>query len=33
MKYREEIIGNARLILGDAREIVPHLGGGVWRCG
>lgn len=28
MKYREEIIGNARLILGDALEIVPQLGGG-----
>ncbi len=25
MTYREERIGRARLILGDAREIVPHL--------
>lgn len=25
MSYREEIIGNARLILGDAREIVPTM--------
>jgi len=26
MKYREEIIGNARLILGDCREVLPGLG-------
>lgn len=26
MTYREEIIGNARLILGDCREVLPGLG-------
>src|SRR6185437_10913892 len=26
MSFREEIIGNARLILGDCREILPTLG-------
>lgn len=26
MTYREEIIGNARLILGDCREVLPTLG-------
>ncbi len=26
MKYREEIIGDARLILGDCQEIMPELG-------
>ncbi len=26
MTWREEIIGNARLILGDCRDILPTLG-------